>query len=178
MVSKFLFQASARFKAELSLEEFSSALADAVAGNLSQLVLAFEPSGDFGTFGDFAERRVLEEGVDSPAEASTPKRRRSINPSGRNSDPTVYKLQNLDGRTASGTQAKLKRKLGMSQAKFHKLLNAPGASPARAGIGRRPARRAQGRRSDRHAAHDAEEPEFAEEGVRPGGGAAHPAAPL
>lgn len=67
-VSKFLFNVSVRFKADLSLEEFSSALADAVAGNLSQLVLAFEPSGDFGTFGDFAERRVLEEGVDSPAE--------------------------------------------------------------------------------------------------------------
>lgn len=130
-MSKFFLPVSVRFKADLSVEEFSSALADAVAGNISQLVLAFQPAGDFGTFGEFAERRVVEEVVGSLPKvgvepevvdlfASKPRRH------GRGGDRTIYKLRNRDGRTASGKQADLKARLGMSHVKMNRLLNTPG----------------------------------------------------
>lgn len=149
---------SVRFKADLSIEEFSAALSLALDGNLSGLVGAFSPTCPYlenekarqhvvllssgivsradrteakaveGVLSDAVEALESRIGSDDDgedADANEPVRH-SLNPTGRNGDPTVYKLKNLDGRSAKGTQIELRRKLGMGIPKLYQLLNTPG----------------------------------------------------
>lgn len=155
-MSKISLPISVRFKADLSIEEFSAALSSAIEGNLSGLVGSFSATCPYLKNEKALQRvELLSAGIVSRVEQAEAKEieaalrvaeariaearveptahqriaepiRRSLNPRGRNSDDTVYKLRNLDGRTASGTQVELRRKLGIGTSRFYQLLNTPG----------------------------------------------------